>query len=196
MKKLILGLIILFTTLSTYSNNFQENKYFDKPIFNLLKITNNNLYQNLINGNFQSLQFNDKNVVVIQVENGYFIDDSEEMIYSEINKKDQTITVNNFNNNTKAIMKLKVEDKIFTNIADENSINIVNFIDQETATANNVTFSKSGCRDYAGFALCYGAVLLSSVAIASSDGPLPFMDGVAISYAITSTAGCYRSNCK
>lgn len=195
MKKLVFGLIAT-VMLSSLTCNSQTtvNEYFKKPIFELLKSTNLVLYNELVNSKFQKVRTNGKDVVYINLKNGYFVDDSEKMIYSEISKSNKTITINDFTSNFKTTFALEVnEDGFFSNLTKDSSVKSIDLFDPKSVPSN-VVFRR-GCRDNAGFALCYGLAVVASIAIASSDGPLPLMDGLAITYLVGQTAYCLRSHC-
>ena len=133
------------------------------------------------------------NVIFIQLKNGYFLDDSIKMIYSEINKKSNQLIMHDFTSNNKSTITLiKNSENIYSDV-DKNNIVIEDLFDPKSSSISTVTFSR--CRDIGGFALCYGVAALQAVAMAASDGPLPFMDVLAVSTLVGSTALCIRSFC-
>lgn len=195
MKKMLFGFIatVMITSLSFGQTSAKE--YFDKPIFKLLEKSNTDLYNELISSKFEIQNINEKKVVFFNLKNGYFLDNSEKMIYAEINKNNKTISVNDFTSNTVITLPLTVNDKnIFDSVDEKHSTESFNIFDQETSSSSNVTFSKP-CADNVGFAMCYTLAMVASAAIAASDGPLPFMDAAAITYLVGQTAYCHRSHC-
>ena len=194
MKNLFFSLIaIVSLSLNLNAKNI-NSEYFSKPIFKLLEQKNPELFNELKFSNLQIKNVDGKNVYYATLKNGYFIDDSEKMIYSEFDKIKNKLIVYDFTSNYKTYMNLIVDRNNKYSAVDDKNIVTQDIFDNNTANNSGVTF-KRGCRDHAGFALCYAGVLISSLAIAASDGPLPFMDAAAISYAVVGTASCIRSNC-
>jgi hypothetical protein len=194
MKKIIFSLLVT-VLVSNFLIGQNTKEYLDKPIFSYLKKTNNELYNELLNGKIEQTKVNEVNIISIKSKNGYLIDNSDEIIYTGIDKTNKLVTINRFNYNSKLIIPLYTNESNNFYIKDGSKVKLDNIFNQYSASENSVTFKARPCRDDIGFALCYGAVLISAVAMASSDGPLPFMDAAAISYTVTATAGCYRSFC-
>lgn len=201
MKKLILGLLVLLTIITGCSKqsdeafNSESIDYFDRPIFKLIEKSKPNLYNELTANKIEIQNINGKEVVFLNLKNGYFLDVSSKIIYSEINKSENTITVNDITNNSTTTLSLKTNDDNVYNTVDENHLTkLVPFFDSKTVSNSKVTFSKA-CNDSAGFAICYSLAMVASLAIAASDGPLPLMDTLAISYLVGQTAYCHRSHC-
>jgi hypothetical protein len=195
MKKLILGLIatVMFTSLSFAQTSSID--YFNKPIFKLIEKSKPDLYNELTANKIEIQNINGKEVVFLNLKNGYFLDVSSKMIYAEINKGEKTITVNDITSNSTVTLPLKANGENVFNAVDENHITKpFPIFDSKTVSNSNVTFSKP-CADSAGFAICYSLAMVASLAIAASDGPLPLMDTLAISYLVGQTAYCHRSHC-
>lgn len=180
-----------FETESKIGANALLMNYLNKPIFNLLKDSNPQLYQRLTHG--VMLERNDKRIVCINTQTGYLLDNGEDIRFIEIDKIGRKANLYRLNYNVKSVVYLRV--------GTQNSLEIdlsrtpSNDIIFEVSLANQLGVEIKPCNDYAGFALCYAGVLLSTAAMAASDGPLPFMDAVAATYLITQTANCHRSHC-
>lgn len=188
----------VLTTNISFSNELKTkcviDDYFSKPIFKLIKEYNQNLHDELVSSTIQKMKVDGVDVVFIQLQNGYFLDDSTKMVYSEINKPNNQLIMYDFTSNYKTTFKLiKNSNNVYSDV-DKTSVQTTDLFNPQSIYINTVTFNKE-CRDLPGFALCYAGALLSSVAIAASDGPLPFMDVLAVSTLVTNTALCIRSWC-
>lgn len=199
MKKILICLMAtVLTTNISFSNELKTkcviDDYFSKPIFKLIKEYNQNLHDELVSSTIQKMKVDGVDVVFIQLQNGYFLDDSTKMVYSEINKPNNQLIMYDFTSNYKTTFKLiKNSNNVYSDV-DKTSVQTTDLFNPQSIYINTVTFNKE-CRDLPGFALCYAGALLSSVAIAASDGPLPFMDVLAVSTLVTNTALCIRSWC-
>ena len=132
MKKIIIGLIatVFMVNLSWGQNT--KSEYLSKPIFRLIEKTKPALFKEIVNSNIEFKKIDGKEVVFLNLKNGYFLDNSEKMIYTEINKLDKKITVFDFLSNKSTTSNLNVNKKgVFDSISqdDTSTIDIFNPID-------------------------------------------------------------------
>lgn len=143
------------------------------------------------NANFQTIPVIENGKVV-----GRFI---------EINENGIFVDYRNYKSNIKAFNVRKPDENIVavTKLDMAKGIYVPEFHfpapSQRQSTNNLRTGSVSDvgpCKDPTGFNLCNAGCALSALAIAASDGPLPAMDILAVSYMATCTAGCGYSYCE
>lgn len=179
-----------------YSNNsliinssyINKQDYLNQEIFNTIKQNNPMFYEELSKADFKTYEENGNKTIYATLDSGYFVDDSEIIVFTEIDKSNSKAIIHDFTSNIKSEIVLNVNSEGYFNSVDENSL-----LQNVLYTNNN---NKRSCSDQAGFASCYAVVLIGAIAIAASDGPLPFMDTLAVTAFLAGVTQCTVSYCR
>lgn len=154
--------------------------YFSQTIFDSFKESNLEIFQKMKTSELKTSTIDGKKIIYATFEDYYFIDNSEVILLSRVNKESNDITLFNFNSQLKSYIKYN------------KNINETYSIDEKSLVITEITgstLSKSApCKSSIGFSLCYTAVLTAT--IASS----PTVLGAAAVLA-TGTAYCYYTEC-
>lgn len=154
--------------------------YFSQDIFNNFKETNLETFQKMKSSELKISTIDGKKIIYATFEDYYFIDNSEVILLSRVNKENKDITLFNFNNQSKSYIKYN------KNIDETYSIDEVSLV--ITEISGSILSKAAPCKSTIGFSLCYSAVL--TAVIASS----PTVVGAAAVLA-TGTAYCYYTEC-